>query len=172
MVFETSDKIDVCSRLLDRPDGACSAVCVPVAFMARALGVLHVSGRPNDPPTAETVDRLNVLATAAGARIGTVRAFDASQRQAATDPLTGLLNRRSFEAEVAGHLRRGTPVAIAMADLDHFKWLNDRHGHETGDRALKLIQTRPLARAAIPGLGRSTASGPGHTGCRPPYGPP
>ena len=62
-----------------------------------------------------------------------------TQLQASTDTLTGLLNRRSFSERVAadpGHLY---PVAMAMADLDHFKVLNDTYGHETGDRALRLF---------------------------------
>ncbi len=107
--------------------------------MGRLLGVLHVTGPAHQPPSSGTVDRLKTLATASGTRIGTVRAFDASQRQAATDPLTGLTNRRSFEADVSRLIRRGMPVSIAMADLDHFKWLNDTHGHEIGDRALKMF---------------------------------
>ena len=139
VVFATSEDLDVCPRLIDRPDGPCSAVCVPVAFMGRAIGVLHVTAGPDHPPASETVERLKALAAAAGSRIGTVRAFDASQRQAATDPLTNLLNRRSFEAEVGSLIRRGMPLSLAMVDLDSFKWLNDNHGHETGDRVLKMF---------------------------------
>jgi diguanylate cyclase (GGDEF)-like protein len=62
-----------------------------------------------------------------------------TQLQAATDSLTGLLNRRSFERKLTA-IRSGEPtVALAMADLDHFKKLNDTYGHETGDRALRLF---------------------------------
>ncbi|PBC05784.1 diguanylate cyclase [Mesorhizobium sp. WSM3860] len=57
-----------------------------------------------------------------------------------TDPLSGLLNRRGFE-ERAGALldqcaKAGFPVALVLADLDHFKALNDQHGHEAGDRVI------------------------------------
>jgi diguanylate cyclase (GGDEF)-like protein len=57
-----------------------------------------------------------------------------------TDPLSGLLNRRGFE-ERAGQLldRCATvkfPVALVLADLDHFKTINDVHGHEAGDRVI------------------------------------
>jgi diguanylate cyclase (GGDEF)-like protein len=58
---------------------------------------------------------------------------------AATDPLTGLMNRRVVEERAAGPLHRQLPVAVAMADLDHFKVLNDTYGHEAGDRALRLF---------------------------------
>lgn len=72
---------------------------------------------------------------------------------ARTDPLTQLLNRRSFEEhfrrEWAEAVRHDRPLACVMIDLDFFKAINDRYGHVVGDEALKLIagviasQTRP-----------------------------
>lgn len=63
------------------------------------------------------------------------------ERLAATDMLTGLNNRRNFmhlaTGEVARAQRYGRPVTIALADLDHFKRINDEYGHEAGDIALK-----------------------------------
>jgi two-component system, cell cycle response regulator len=60
---------------------------------------------------------------------------------AATDPLTGICNRRSFlersQAEAARAQRSGTPVSVLALDLDHFKLINDRFGHATGDTILK-----------------------------------
>jgi len=63
----------------------------------------------------------------------------ATHLQAATDPLTGLLNRRSFENQVQELLRTNRPFSLSMGDLDHFKALNDTHGHDAGDRALRLF---------------------------------
>lgn len=63
------------------------------------------------------------------------------QHLASTDGLTGLLNRRKFlelaEAEFRRHQRYGHPLAVIIADLDHFKRINDRCGHLTGDLALQ-----------------------------------
>ncbi len=60
-----------------------------------------------------------------------------------TDPLTGLLNRRGFEeaaeTAIAVARRAQTPVALLMCDIDHFKAVNDRHGHEVGDRAIRHV---------------------------------
>ncbi|MFY3382656.1 diguanylate cyclase domain-containing protein [Paracidovorax sp. MALMAid1276] len=60
-----------------------------------------------------------------------------------TDGLTGLHNRRSFEAQatllLAHASRHDLPVTVMMLDLDHFKQVNDTHGHEAGDRALQLF---------------------------------
>jgi diguanylate cyclase (GGDEF)-like protein len=57
-----------------------------------------------------------------------------------TDPLSGLLNRRGFEERAAMLLQRCAaakfPVALVLADLDHFKALNDMHGHAAGDRVI------------------------------------
>ena len=61
-------------------------------------------------------------------------------RQARTDPLTGLLNRRAFMSEIDRRLNRleseGQPGTLLFIDLDRFKLLNDRHGHDAGDAAL------------------------------------
>lgn len=62
------------------------------------------------------------------------------RRAAATDPLTGLPNRRSFDEQLAGALARaersGRPLTLLALDLDGFKGVNDRHGHAAGDRLL------------------------------------
>ena len=62
------------------------------------------------------------------------------ERLARTDALTGLPNRRAWEdalgAAFAAALRSDRPVTVAVIDLDHFKALNDRHGHPYGDRVL------------------------------------
>jgi diguanylate cyclase (GGDEF)-like protein len=80
-----------------------------------------------------------VLAAETGSQLGTMRVTADQVRQAGTDGLTGLPNRRSLEAHVALLLEDETSFAIAMADLDHFKDLNDTYGHEAGDAALKLF---------------------------------
>jgi two-component system cell cycle response regulator len=65
------------------------------------------------------------------------------QREASTDALTGALNRRAFEACVVRELERahrtGLPLALAIIDIDHFKRVNDGHGHDTGDRLLSAV---------------------------------
>lgn len=138
-VFADSDELDACPMLADRPSGRCSAVCVPVTIMGRPVGVLHSTAPPGQPPEPDRVSQLSAVATQAGARIGMLRAMQRTQLQASADPLTGLLNRRSLENQVRGLLAQEIPFSVAMADLDHFKALNDTFGHQTGDRALRLF---------------------------------
>jgi diguanylate cyclase (GGDEF)-like protein/PAS domain S-box-containing protein len=65
------------------------------------------------------------------------------QEQAIRDPLTDLYNRRflkeTLARELAQALRAQTPLSIAVIDLDHFKRINDTHGHHTGDRLLEAL---------------------------------
>ncbi|MCI0508803.1 PAS domain S-box-containing protein/diguanylate cyclase (GGDEF)-like protein [Chromohalobacter marismortui] len=61
------------------------------------------------------------------------------------DALTGLLNRFGFEQaieEFMAEARSGTPFALMIADIDHFKDINDTHGHQLGDEALKVVASR------------------------------
>lgn len=66
-----------------------------------------------------------------------------AERRAQTDPLTGVLNRRSFlerlDAACQGAQARGLPIALLFIDLDHFKQINDSYGHPAGDACLSAI---------------------------------
>jgi len=69
--------------------------------------------------------------------------YDAIRRQVVTDHLTGLYNRRYFtkraEEEIQRALRHQAPLGLLMADVDHFKRVNDTYGHATGDRVLQAV---------------------------------
>lgn len=139
LVFESSEELDACPHLADRGGGPCSAVCVPVNVMGDSIGVLHSSGPELVRVSARAVENLKAIARIAGGRISMLRVFAETQVQAATDPLTGLLNRRSIERELRLLMRAGTRFSVVIADLDHFKAINDTYGHETGDRALRMF---------------------------------
>ena len=66
-----------------------------------------------------------------------------AQRDAEVDHLTGLPNRRAFEGTLSRHYREAQaaiePLTIAFCDIDHFKRVNDTHGHETGDRVIQAV---------------------------------
>jgi diguanylate cyclase (GGDEF)-like protein len=139
LTFSSDEDLDACPHLRDRRSERCSAVCVPVNVGGRSIGVLHTLGSAIVPADPATVARLETVGELVGARVGMLRVMKQTHLQAATDPLTGLLNRRTVEDRAHELLRRHTPFALAMADLDHFKTVNDTHGHDAGDRALRLF---------------------------------
>ncbi len=139
VTFENSDALNACAQLCGRAGGPMSAVCVPVTFMGRAIGVLHATGAVDKPLSSEQAQQLGTLGAQLGVRIGTVRAFEKTQIQAATDALTGLSNRRSVEQRLRSITASGEPYALVMCDLDRFKLLNDTHGHAMGDAALRVF---------------------------------
>jgi diguanylate cyclase (GGDEF)-like protein len=91
------------------------------------------------------------------------RVFEASNRrafalelqltaEARTDALTGLRNRRALEEAAGAEVKRGTrtgaPLSVIICDIDHFKQVNDRHGHDVGDQVIRAVveQLRGVAR--------------------------
>ena len=96
-----------------------------------------------------------LLISAAAGLIRMVLEHEAIQqemgRQARTDSLTGLLNRRAFLEEMARHIERldrdDQPGTLMFADLDHFKPVNDRLGHEIGDQV--LLRTAKMLRDTL-----------------------
>jgi len=137
--FESSSAIDACPYLRNRDEAPISALCVPVTITGRPMGVLHVTSEAGRPPGPDRAAALEVIARRTGERLTLLRAFARSETQAQTDSLTGLLNRRSLEHRVEDLAEKGEPYIVAYADLDHFKVLNDVHGHDAGDRALRLF---------------------------------
>ncbi|CAN5488494.1 hypothetical protein BH10ACT3_BH10ACT3_11890 [soil metagenome] len=130
-----SDSLDACPMLTEHTPQRCSATCVPITVGGRATGVIQAVGTPGSLPDTEGAALL--VARGVGERVTLLQALATFQLQAARDPLTGLLNRRSLMAAVDQAFTSGDPFAVAFCDLDHFKQLNDLHGHEAGDRALR-----------------------------------
>lgn len=149
MQFASSDAISACPYLQDRPSGSCSAVCIPVSIAGRTVGVMHATGPNGTLPATADLENLELSARRAAERVALLRTFEKSETQARTDPLTGLLNRRSLENQVRDLHNDGVPYALAYGDLDLFKVLNDTHGHEAGDQALRLF-SRVLRDAVRP----------------------
>jgi len=90
------------------------------------------------------LNSLGVMAMAFGfMSLHAGRLLDELEQQATTDALTGLQNRRGFDLalqrEWRRHQRLGHGLSVLMIDIDHFKQINDQHGHAAGDRALCLL---------------------------------
>ena len=130
-----STALDACPVLAEHGEAPCSATCVPVTVGGRSGGLIQVVGPEGEPTRG--ADAAILVARGVGDRVTLIQALATFQLQAARDPLTGLLNRRSLVVATEGLLERGDPYSVAFCDLDHFKELNDLHGHDAGDRALR-----------------------------------
>jgi diguanylate cyclase (GGDEF)-like protein len=141
MTFDDPTNYAACPHLRSRDVHGCAATCVPVSLMGQTVGVLHglTDRETSVHDSADNARLLDRLANQVGDRIGVIRTIDKTQLQASTDPLTGLLNRRSLEHRVSELIADGTRFSVAIFDLDHFKALNDTHGHSTGDNAIRVF---------------------------------
>jgi diguanylate cyclase (GGDEF)-like protein len=136
-LFADNAFLDTCRFLRGKPPAW--TMCVPVSIAGQTVGVIRSQGSLALPPEASLTTDLALVARKAGERLGTQRVLARTEKQARSDPLTGLPNRRAFEAEVSRRQLRDAPYVIAYADLDHFKLINDTHGHDVGDRALRIF---------------------------------
>jgi diguanylate cyclase (GGDEF)-like protein len=135
LTFVDSRRLDACPQLAAATSTPCSATCVPVTIAGRGAAVIHLAGEAAEPPDPDAI--ADLVARGVGERVTLLQAFATFQLQAERDPLTGLLNRRSLDSAVARLVEDGGGYAVAFGDLDHFKRLNDLHGHDAGDRALR-----------------------------------
>jgi diguanylate cyclase (GGDEF)-like protein/PAS domain S-box-containing protein len=119
--------------------GGIAGIAAPITVAGNLWGALGASYGLGLIPTGAEV-RLERFASLVGLAISNADAWDRLERQASTDPLTGIANRRAFDerlsAEVARAQRYGRHLSLALIDLDHFKAVNDLHGHPAGDRVL------------------------------------
>jgi diguanylate cyclase (GGDEF)-like protein len=125
--------------ILDRLSLA-GAVGAPIFVDRKPWGSLTAAFRTGTaiPPDAD--QRLASFAELVTVAIANAEAWEALGRQAATDPLTGLANQRTFHHRLLSELERasrhGQVLSVAMLDIDHFKLINDSHGHQTGDQVI------------------------------------
>jgi diguanylate cyclase (GGDEF)-like protein len=118
-------------------------VAVPLLSEGEVLGVLNLESRQRHAYAAGHVRTLSVLAQQAAAVLRTAQLHAEARHLAATDPLTGLYNRRHFIGQLEDQLRRvqryPEALAVVLLDVDNLKPLNDSYGHPAGDQALLAV---------------------------------
>jgi diguanylate cyclase (GGDEF)-like protein len=126
-----------------RLKGLASLKILPLRAGESVLGTMVVGARKAGAYQDEAVRQLEVVAMQAGDSILRARLFEATERLATTDGLTGLVNHRTFQGRLDEHLaaaqRYGKKVSLLLTDIDHFKAVNDTYGHPVGDAVLKGV---------------------------------
>jgi two-component system, cell cycle response regulator len=122
-----------------REEAPCAEpVVCPIPFGSSILGSIALA--PSAAAAPDTATLLSLVARELGGPLRIAALMEESQRLATVDSLTGLMNRRAFLAMMRVELNRcqryGMPLSLLLLDIDHFKAINDNHGHAAGDQAL------------------------------------
>jgi two-component system cell cycle response regulator len=119
--------------------GGPPAIVHDIVFGGSVVGRIAVAPAASAKEEQERL-LISLVARELGGPIRMATLVEDSQRLAATDALTGLMNRRAFTVEMDRELARcdryGDPMALALLDVDHFKVINDQRGHAAGDQVL------------------------------------
>ena len=120
-----------------------SLCAVPLSYRRETFGALIALANQHRVFLPRDVDLLGSYAVQAAIALMNARLFEAQEKLAARDPLTGLLNRRELHdhlnREIDRCRRHGGGFSIVAVDLDGFKLINDTNGHSAGDAALQRV---------------------------------
>lgn len=123
-----------------------SAAAAPIRVHGSLWGVVTLTSKSSTGVTAAMLERLAQFAELVEIAIGNTEARVQLERQATTDELSGLPNRRSLEQHLAREIERaaarGTRLSAVVLDIDHFKKVNDTFGHLMGDVVLADVAAR------------------------------
>ncbi len=143
-----------CHHSADEPAGpGLYQVCLPLVAYGEVLGLLTVRGTAPEVGAQEVMDHAAAMAQTISEQVAltlsNAKLRQVLRDQSIKDPLTGLYNRRYMEETLARELARagrsGNSLALVVADLDHFKKINDTHGHPAGDAVLRAAARHLLA---------------------------
>lgn len=120
-----------------------SLLVLPLIARDRAIGTLVVGARSAGGFGAGRREMLEVIANQVAVSLQNARLYARMEELATTDELTGLPNRRTFERRldeaIARHSRADRSFGLLLMDIDHFKAVNDTHGHAAGDAVLERV---------------------------------
>lgn len=123
-----------------------SWIGAPLKTRERILGFLSLDKTEPNYYTAEHAARLNALAGHASLALWNAITFGEVERDSITDYLTGAYNHRYFQQQLRMEIVRAAnmnyPLSLLIIDIDHFKKVNDVHGHLCGDQVLRQLAAR------------------------------
>ncbi len=152
-----------------------SIACVPVRSGNKTLGVIQLLNSKLDLLSEYSISFLRILCDYAAIAIQNARSMTLIQELTITDDVTGLFNARHLYTMLDEEVKRGKVFSLLFVDLDHFKSVNDTHGHLIGSRLLAEVGgllKRCLGPnnaafryggdefvALLPGMGKAAATG-------------
>jgi diguanylate cyclase (GGDEF)-like protein len=137
--------VDELASLAKATEGsAFGSICAaPLVFRGQHLGVLVALATQAHTFLPSDLELIQSYASQAAIALANARLYEAQEEMARRDPLTGLLNHRVFHEAVAAEIERcrryASRFSVVVLDLDHFKQINDAHGHTRGDEVLRAV---------------------------------
>lgn len=120
-----------------------SEFCVPLSARGEVIGMLHLASDAPVSWSREIIEMVTTLVNFTAPTVSNLRHMENMWERATRDPLTTLFNRRYLEEYLPMALesarREQQSLAVLLADIDHFKAINDSSGHDAGDRILRLL---------------------------------
>jgi diguanylate cyclase (GGDEF)-like protein/PAS domain S-box-containing protein len=139
--------------LLTQTEWIRSYMAAPVIVQDELVCIISLNSATPGLYNASHLDRLRAFADQVAIAVKNARLYAQVAELATVDTLTGLYNRRHFielaNREILRARRYAEPLSVVMFDLDHYKRINDRHGHQAGDRV--LVEIASLCRANLRG---------------------
>ncbi|HEY1710987.1 MAG TPA: diguanylate cyclase [Rhizomicrobium sp.] len=135
--YESSGSEPHCDHL---PAEIREAFCFPMIAQGETLGALTIGTERGGGFTDSERQTMQTIVEQLSLALANLKLQETLRHQSLRDPLTGLFNRRYLDdalaRETARMKRRGEPLSVVIADIDHFKRFNDTHGHQGGDALL------------------------------------
>ncbi|BBD08241.1 diguanylate cyclase [Desulfovibrio ferrophilus] len=141
-LVDFENRLPTCHHL--NVDPAHEYSCTPLIAQSELIGLLHIAFDTPGPKGNQTKAQLAArIADNLALALANIRLRETLRQQTIQDPLTGLYNRRFMDeiiaTEVSRTIRRKRTFGILMIDIDHFKQVNDTHGHDIGDMVLREL---------------------------------